>query len=174
MKKWRKRLQKMIERSKAMTLKELFEKVKNELGKDSALFLIFLEEFTEKFKNRAKNPDWPEKHNLEADNIHAIWDIAVNKLFDIAWRLANDIDDPVYTQATEIASALRAVILAEFGIKLEEVEFQSPSRIMEDAGFLKISDGPEGEKQVQLTKMGQEASKTFDDLIKALKEQNAE
>ena len=154
-----------------MTFNELFEKVGSLISASNSIFPLFLKDFREFYRNETQNPDWPEKCQLGDSYIYAIWDLATAKLFDIAVSFANETDDPVYSQATEIADALRTAILSEFGMTLAKATIQSPARMMEAAGFLKISDcpGPDNQKQVQLTPMGAQAAKTLDDLIKAIR-----
>lgn len=129
-----------------MTCRELFETVEQKVGEQSPLFGFFLENYSEAMDGTPDNPsDWREVP-LEAGMIPSLYQGMCGVLSDLAWRLADNVRDHVYTEATAIGDALRETLQAQFQVEIRPCIFESPVTAMIREGFLnvvKTSDGKE-------------------------------
>ena len=154
-----------------MTIKELFESVGQGLPEDQCdmLFHLFWRDFQETLDrvNPASN-NWqdfvlgPEQQEVAQQ----LYDQSCSILGELALRLANTTDDPVYKEAGRIAKLVREALSKETGAELPEVQFMSPSNMMVRQGLARFVTGPDGEKCVQLTAEGETAARQAQEGIK--------
>lgn len=150
-----------------MTFRQIFEKAKEQLGKDNLLFKFFLERIIRVVNDVSSNPrDWQDRKDISQKDAIDFYNCALGILFELATGFAHTTDDPVYEEATQIVAVLRTILITEFAVELEEVQIMSPSRMMEARGLVEIVEDAGGEEVVRLTQEGERVAQEVDDLIR--------
>ncbi len=147
-----------------MTFRELFEKWKRRIGKESTLLNAFMKKFTiEVERVESTPPDWQDRE-IMTDEVLGFYNMALNVLFEISIRFADSTNDEVYEKATTLGFILREILTEEFGIELEKNEIISPSRAMEKIGLIEFTGEKNGEQTIKLTDKGRELAREAEKL----------
>jgi len=136
------------------TYRQLFEMVAKKLNDSQKLFLDFAVQDVIKYIESFGNPANWQDYEVEGDMAVVLYSVFIYVMSNKAVELESVTDDPVWDDANAVLEIVRLTLEEthnDHDLTLDKKTLLPPYRQAEQAGLVKLIEGPDGQCYVDLT-----------------------